>query len=181
MRSTEERIVIDGSDLRIVQRVERLEREVGWWRRIGSAGAAFFVLTSLAWGSDLGNTMKEVRATSFVLVDDAGQKRGEFGFVPGGGSKVPGLVLWSKTGGIAAQIDGFPSFNLVGKDEHSRVVLSVRSDDEPTLEFLDKDGVKRVLLGRGELKTPGTGEIKQLPLSSLVLRGEDGKILWRMP
>ena len=173
--------MIEGSGLDIVRRVERLEREVGWWRRIGSAGAAFFVLTSLAWASDLGGSVKEVRATSFILVDAAGQTRGEFGFVPGGGSKIPGLLLWGKEGGIAAQIDGFPSFNLLGKDEHSRIALSVRSDDEPTLEFLDKDGVKRVLLGRGELKTPGTGEIKQLPMSSLVLRGEDGKILWKMP
>jgi hypothetical protein len=177
----EERIVVDGSRLDIVRRVERLEKEVGWWRRIGSAGVAFFVLTSLAWASDIGSSVKEVRATSFILVDDAGQKRGELGFVPGGDAKVPGLVLWGKKGGITAQIDGFPSFNLLGKDEHSRVALSVRSDDEPTLEFLDKDGVKRVLLGRGELKAPGTGEVKQLPMSSLVLRGEDGKIVWKMP
>jgi hypothetical protein len=148
---------------------------------MGSAAAAFFVLSSLAWASDLGNAAMEVHATSFVLVDEAGQKRGELGFVPGGGSKVPGLILWGKHGDITAQIDGFPSFNLLGKDGHSRVALSVRSDDEPTLEFLDKDGVKRVLLGRGELKTPDTGEIKQLPMSSLVLRGEDGKILWKMP
>ena len=173
--------MIDRSGLDIVRRVERLEREVGWWRRIGSAGAALFLLTSLAWASDVNSPLREVRATSFILVDDVGQKRGELGFLPGGASKVPGLVLWSKKGGITAQVDGFPSFNLLGKDEHSRVVLSVRSDDEPTLEFLDKDGVKRVLLGRGELKTPGTGEVKQLPISSLVLRGEDGKIVWKMP
>lgn len=139
------------------------------------------MLASLAWASDLGGSVKEVRATSFILVDDAGQTRGESGFVPGGGSKVPGLLLWGKQGRISAQIDGFPSFNLLGEDEHSRIALSVRSDDEPTLEFLDKDGVKRVLLGRGELKIPDTGEIKQLPMSSLVLRGEDGKILWKMP
>lgn len=174
--------MIDGSGSNLVQRVERLEKEVRWWRCLASASAAFLLLTSIAWASNPGASMKEVRATSFVLIDDAGQTRGELGFVPSSGdSKVPGLILRGKKGEIAAQIDGFPSLNFLGKDERSRVTLSVRSDDDPTLEFIDKEGVKRVVLGRGEFKMPDTGQVKQLPLSSLVLRGEDGKILWRSP
>jgi hypothetical protein len=175
-------MMTDSSALHIIERVERLEREVRWWRRTGSLGASFFVLVSLAWAFDLDNSVKDIRATSFVLVDDAGQKRGELGFVPSGGeSRVPGLILWGKQGGITMQIDGFPSLNFLGKDEHSRVTLDVRSDDEAALEFLDKEGLKRVLLGRGELKTSDAGEIKQLPVSSLVLRGKDGNVRWRSP
>jgi len=176
--------MIDGSRSDVIQRLERLERELGWWRRTACLAASFLVLSSIAWASDINTSTspKEIRATSFVLVDDGGQTRGKLGFVPGtGGSKIPGLILLGKEGGVTAQLDGFPSFNLLGKDERSRVTLSVRSDDEPTLEFLDSDGLKRVVLGRAELKTPGTGEVKELPVSSLVLRGDTGKIVWRSP
>ena len=136
----------------------------------------------MAWAADRADLAWELRAKAFVLVDDAGHRQAELAFFPAGdGSNMPRLVLWGKRGGIITQIDGFPSVNLLGKDERSRGTLSVRSDDEPTIELIDGGGLKRVVLGRSELKSPETGQTKQLPVSSLVLRGEDGKVVWRSP
>jgi hypothetical protein len=94
----------------------------------------------------------------------------------GRAARLPGLILWGKDGRITTQIHGFPSFNLLGKAERSRATLSVRSDDDPVLELIDSDGVRRVLVGRGDLKPQGAEVVKQGPVFSMVLRGPDGKV-----
>jgi len=82
---------------------------------------------------------------------------------------------------IAAQLDAFPSLNFLGKDERSRMTLSVRSDDDPVLELIDSEGIKRLLMGRGDLKPAGAEVAKKDPIFSLVLRGPDGKVVWKVP
>lgn len=44
---------------------------------------------------------------------------------------------------------------------------------------MDHAGATRLMLGRGETKDGGKN--RQLPVSSLVLFGEDGKAVWRAP
>lgn len=169
-------------DRDLMRRVERLERERRWIRRLVGFAVLILALASLARASDITGSPRELKAHAFILVDDNGHTRGELGFLPGGdGARVPGLILWGKEGRITTQIDGFPSFNLLGKDERSRATLSVRSDDDPVLELIDSEGVRRVLVGRGDLKPPGAEVIKKDPVFSLVLRGPDGKVVWKTP
>ena len=172
----------DGRDHDLLRRVERLERERRWTRRGLLLASLIVALTSLARASDTSESPRELKAQAFVLVDESGHTRGELGFLPGGdGARLPGLILWGKDGRITTQIDGFPSFNLLGKDERSRATLSVRSDDDPVLELIDSDGVRRVLVGRGDLKPQGAEVVKQSPVFSMVLRGPDGKVVWKAP
>jgi len=172
----------DGRDRDLIRRVERLERERRWTWRVAGLAVLILALASLARASDIAGSPGELKAQAFVLVDEDGHTRGKLGFLPGGdGARLPGLILWGKEGRITTQIDGFPSFNLLGKDERSRATLSVRSDGDPVLELIDSDGIKRVLVGRGDLKPHGAEVIKQNPVFSLILRGPDGKVVWKAP
>src|SRR5215472_4550074 len=145
-------------ELDLLRRVERLERERRW-----------------TWGTGF--------VMVFVLVDEDGHTRGELGFLPGSGSapRTPALLLWGKEGHISAQLDAFPSLNFLGKDERSRLTMSVRSDEDPVLELIDNEGVKRLLMGRGDLKPAGAEVVKKDPVFSLVLRGPDGQVVWKTP
>jgi hypothetical protein len=173
----------DSREEELIRRIERLERGRRWTWGLAGVVAAVFALTAFAGASDRVGDAGELKARAFVLVDDNGHTRGELGFLPGGEGvpATPGLVLWGKDGHIAAQLDGFPSFNLLGKDERSRMTLSVRSDDDPVLELIDSEGVRRFLAGRGDLKPARAEVTKQEPAFSLLLRGPDGKTVWKAP
>jgi hypothetical protein len=151
----------------LIRRIERLERERRWTWRAGIVTVGVLALGSLGWASDHTN----------------GHTRAELGFLPGseGTPRTPALLLWGKEGHITTQLDAFPSLNFLGKDERSRMTLSVRSDDDPVVELIDSEGVKRLLMGRGDLKPAGAEVVKKDPVFSLVLRGPDGKVVWKTP
>ena len=163
----------------MARRVERLEREVRWWRRAW-AGAAVVVGVLGILGAAGAPVADEVRARRFTVVDGQGTTQAQLGlFTSVDGAQMARLAFWGKAGHVDAQFDGFPSVNLLGRDEASRVTLSVRDDGEPTLAFIDNDGTTRVLVGRGEARIGG--EVKQFPVSSISLFGEDRRPLWRVP
>src|SRR5262249_60868643 len=124
-----------------------------------------------------------LKAQACRLVDDDGPARGELRFLPRseGAPRTPALLLWGKEGPISAQLDAFPSLNFLGKDERSRLTMSVRSDDDPVLELIDSEGVKRLLMGRSDLKPARAEVVKKDPVFSLVLRDPDGKVVWKIP
>jgi hypothetical protein len=173
----------ESRELDLLRRVERLERERRWTWGTGFVMVGVLALASLGWASDHTNGPGELKAQAFVLVDEDGHTRGELGFLPGSGSapRTPALLLWGKEGHISAQLDAFPSLNFLGKDERSRLTMSVRSDEDPVLELIDNEGVKRLLMGRGDLKPAGAEVVKKDPVFSLVLRGPDGQVVWKAP
>jgi len=173
----------ESRELDLLRRVERLERERRWTWGTGFVMVGVLALASLGWASDHTNGPGELKAQAFVLVDEDGHTRGELGFLPGSGSapRTPALLLWGKEGHVSAQLDAFPSLNFLGKDERSRLTMSVRSDDDPVLELIDNEGVKRLLMGRGDLKPAGAEVVKKDPVFSLVLRGPDGQVVWKAP
>lgn len=166
-------------DASLTVRVTRLEQELRWWRAVGAGTVLVLGVVALL-GASQTAVSDEVRAKRFTLVDGAGTTQAELGvYTSADGTQMPRLALWGKEGRLVAQFDSFPSVNLLAKDQASRVTLSVRDDGDPGLAFMDHAGTTRVMLGRGETKE--SGENKQLPVSSLVLFGEDGKAVWRAP
>ncbi len=163
----------------LAARVARLEQEIRWWRRLGAGTVLAFGVVALL-GASQAPVADEVRAKRFTLVDDDGATQAELGvFTAADGGQMPRLAFWGKERRLVAQFDAFPSVNLLAKDEASRVTLSVRDDGDPSLAFVDHAGTTRVILGRADTKAGG--EPKQLPVSSLVLFGEDGKPVWKAP
>lgn len=76
--------------------------------------------------------------------------------------------------------DGEPHLLLADENEKPRVYLSL-FQGEPTLELSDKDGKTRAALGYTDLKNKRTGSVEKRSASSLVLFGEDGKVIWQAP
>ena len=68
-----------------------------------------------------------------------------------------------------------PTITLWQKRVHR---ATFRSD---ILELNDKNGINRAALGSFDLKVSRTGAVEKRPPSSLVLFGEDGKVIWQAP
>lgn len=74
---------------------------------------------------------------------------------------------------------------LAFRDAHSKplVFLEVdndRTDGNPRLTLVDKNGAKAVL-GHTKLKNSQTGVVERRPASSLVLFNKDRKVIWSAP
>lgn len=63
----------------------------------------------------------------------------------------------------------------------SRIELKIDSNHNPSLELYDTKGKLRAALGAIELKDTHTGSVEKRPPSSLVLFGEDEKVMWSVP
>jgi hypothetical protein len=72
-----------------------------------------------------------------------------------------------------------PSLALSDTEGKIRCLLRLEPDGNALLAAQDDKRVARVLFGR---VTPATaGDSEQLPLASLVLCGQDEKIVWKAP
>jgi len=94
----------------------------------------------------------------------------------------PGL-LFSGEGGTLAELSfetsGMPSLALSDAQGKIRNLLRLEPDGNALLAMQDDKRIARVLFGR---VTPATaGASKELPLASLVLCGQDEKIIWKAP
>jgi hypothetical protein len=101
----------------IMQRLERLEQTLRWWKRGGGAALLLVSLVALlgAAGQPGANL---VRATAFYLVDQTGQTRAALALGPGSS---PALGLRDARGQLRAvltlQPDGSPRFIFTDADE----------------------------------------------------------------
>jgi len=112
---------------------------------------------------------------SLVMYDKDTRKRATL--LPNG----LGFIDQDKTRAMLTLAQGKPGLILFDKNEKTRAELSLALDGEPSLELSDQVGKTHATLGHAELKDQRTGSIEKRSASSLVLFGEDGKVIWEAP
>jgi len=120
----------------------------------GSEGALYFGLND-----------KKGKKTVFMEVDDKGASKLGMG--------KPNVLL-------SVSADGRPLMNL-SDGTRPRAVLGLWPDGDPNLTLRDKDGNRRAVFGRIEPESSQIAIIDKRPISSLVLYGEDGRVIWNTP
>lgn len=156
----------------LTQRVDRLEWESRWWKRLASVTLVLLGIIVLlgAAASTKAKGPTELRGQRIVLVDKAERGRAELTMLPDG---QPGLMLTDDAG-------------------KPRLMLALSKYGEPMLSFADAGGTRRIILSldlygtllrftddagnpRAALVVPSEGE------PELELLSKDDKLLWRAP
>jgi hypothetical protein len=156
----------------LTRRVERLERESRWWKRLASVMLVMLGIIVLlgAVAGKKANSPTELRGQRIVLVDKVEQRRAELTMLP---DNQPGLMLTDDAG-------------------KPRLMLALSKYGEPMLSFADAGGTRRIILSldlygamlrfaddvgspRAALAVPSEGE------PELELLSKDDKLLWRAP
>jgi hypothetical protein len=126
---------------RLTQRLDRLERENRWLKRVGAAGL-IGLAGVLFMGAALAKVPDEVRAKAFVVVDDAGIERARLFnsalmLVPAGKT---GLMLYASQDHI--------SLSVVDKTKRAELngIFQIRADGGGILRIPAKDGTGGVRL-----------------------------------
>ena len=173
---------------------------------VGGTLASQFFAGKPAYADKMTESKKMVTAEEFRLVNKKGEVLSTWGMYAGG----PGIVLFSKGGEYRAVFsltspEEGPILTLADKGGHYRTVmglgaerqpyialrdeegrerlaLTLNDEGEPALLFYDKDKNRRVMLGTVDLtKMKRTGTIQKQSAYSLLLLGEDGKVIWKTP
>jgi hypothetical protein len=76
---------------------------------------------------------------------------------------------------------GWPTLQFMDGGGEYRTIMDLGPDGSPSLEFRDRKGTARAVLGTAGLRTVRTGSTERTAESSLVLFDKDGKVLWRAP
>jgi hypothetical protein len=126
----------------LARRLERVERGIRRWRVIGSAALvtlAFLVLL----GATGQKVEDEVRAKSFVLVDQQGRQRAVLNVVPLPFFDIAGLKLYDQKGRARAALavagDGSSALNLYDQANFTQVNLSADPDGTPHLNLFGRN------------------------------------------
>jgi hypothetical protein len=163
---------------------------------LGGALSAKLLLLELASTHGELRFKEVIVANEFHLVDDQGKDRWVLRLSKEG---EPNITFINKRGwapmAIGVNKDGFPFFNMI-PDPHkkggptislmdsqmkNRALLRLSEKGDPHLSLLDRDGQRRAVLGGIVVKNPVTGLSERRPVSSLVLFGDDGRIIWAAP
>jgi hypothetical protein len=108
---------------------------------------------------------KKGKKTVFMEVDDKGAATLGMG--------IPNIRF-------SVSADGRP-FLYLSDGTRPRAVLGLWPDGDPNLTLIGKDGNRRAVLGSIEPETSQIAIIDKRPISSLVLYGEDGRVIWNTP
>ena len=173
---------------------------------VGGTLTSQFLTGQPAFAGKMAESRKMVVAEEFRLVNKKGEVLSTWGMYAGG----PGMVLFSKGGEYRAVFSltspeegpiltladkGGPYRTIMGlgaerqpyialRDEEGRerLALTLNNEGEPSLQFYDKGQNRRVVLGTIDLtKMKRTGTIEKQSKYSLLLLGEDGKVIWKTP
>ena len=109
----------------LTQRLDRLEREVRWWKLFGGSAMALLGLVLLIAATGV-KVADAIRTKRFVLVDTNGKRRAEWGVSTAG---AVGLNLYGKDGttgraGLAVDVHDVPRLYLASESGRRGVLLS---------------------------------------------------------
>ncbi|MHC4137639.1 MAG: hypothetical protein ACYS0K_22055 [Planctomycetota bacterium] len=175
------------------QRLERLERENRWMRRIGAVGvavaAAVFLIgqgkdkelhvQSLRVGGKDGWATLSAKHLSFM--DKARTLRVLLTREHGGAS----LMFADGNGKLRAVLSttevGSTRLRLSDHNDEMRALLRVLPDGSPSLGLYDKNGRDRAVLGVTTTVDKKTGAETKTAESTLTLYDAKGKVIWKAP
>lgn len=151
-------------EISATDRLDRLERENRRYRRFGIVAAAIAVVIATA-GAFRDAVPKEIKARSFVVVDEAGRERAIFEAGPEGRAL---MVFLGKDGKMKAALgeekENAPSLILFNPKEIGTARFIIRDDGNPDLSLSDSTETVRVAL-----------EMNRDGVSGLRLYDEHGK------
>ncbi len=132
------------------QRLERLERQNRWMKRVGALGLAVAAAVLLS-GQAKGKAWQHLEVSSLTLMDKDGMAGASLSLF---GTGTPHLLLHDKNGKkrvwLGVNKDGSASLDLYDKDGKGRVALVVLADGSPRLLLAGKDGKVRTALSVGD-------------------------------
>jgi len=157
------------------QRLEKLERQNRWMRRIGTVAVAVAAAVFLiGQGKDKGPQDLVVR--SLTVEDKDGETRATLATddqIGGVTLRLCGKDTWPSAF-LAVLADGTAGLVLNDKNTKARVSLLLGGDGSPTLLLGDKNGQTRAALGATETETR-TAE------SMLTMYDAKGNVIWQAP
>ena len=132
----------------LARRIERLERETRWWKRMTGLGLMLLAAVGVLGQVPLPGTAKALDAERFNLRDSAGNLRATLGSSADGATS---LLLYGPPGvhqaGLAVMPDGSASIFLGNPAGRTVTELTLYRDGTPTLVFRDRAGKTRSLVG----------------------------------
>jgi len=168
------------------QRVERLEKEAGHWRRMAmrlygvsvALGAGLVFILALA-AVKPAAVPDVIRAKKLEIVDDKGNTRAELAVDHDGTA----LMFYDLNGNALAQLEGYTdrsSLILSDEKDHGGAMLG-SYEDGPNLVLFDGNGKSRATL---EVVTDGPPlgpGLKFHDRADLHFIDEKGKVIWQAP
>src|SRR5512145_2255647 len=136
---------MDDASSALRQRLDRIERELRWWRRVGSLAVGLMAILALVSAAP-SKPPDQIRAKRFVVVDKKGRSLAE--------------LYGSESLSSAAH----PVLAMYGAKGRTAVELGVFVGETPRLAFWDKHGVSRGTIFVGGENGGG-----------LIVRDENGK------
>ncbi len=142
----------------VEQRLERLERQNRWMKRIGMLVLAVAAAVLLS-GQAKGKAWQHLEVSSLTLMDKDGMAGASLSLF---GTGTPHLLLHDKNG-------------------KKRVWLGVNRDGSPALDLYDKNVNKRATLGVTTTVDKRTGAETKTAESTLTLFDAKGDVIWQAP
>jgi hypothetical protein len=163
------------------QRLERLERENRWMRRIGVVAVAVAAAVFLV-GQGKRKKLPDLEVRSLTIMDQWGRPR-IFLHATRGSRGSPELSFCGHDGKRRVVLHGgedASGLSLHNQDGKRRAVLATAEDRECHLALLTKDGKPGAVLELSELGF--TGRSRVLPaMAGLTLWDPKGNIIWQVP
>lgn len=164
---------------------------------VGGALLNWLLIGRIAYAQE-GYSANEVRAKRFVVIDDSGAAKAEFGTIVGS----PHLTLYDEAGDMSIRLvsgllgaprliiygaedkkielgyidDGEGPFFRFFEGEQDIRMLLYMINGEPTLTFKDEAGQYRMILGR-----PYIVPLEEGKVNSIMLLDETGDVQWQAP
>jgi len=169
----------DASD-GVMQRLDRMERELRWWRRVGVLAISLMTILALVSAAPT-KVPDQIRAKRFVVVDKTGRSLAELYGSESLSSKAhPVLALYGSSGRTAIELGVFvgetPRLAFWDKQGKPRGTFFVGNGTEGGLIVRDEKGQERAILDSTGLELRDEqGRKGALAATALQLHGDRAK------